>query len=100
MQTDKSLMAGFEDSHRNVPRPILAIAGMFFGLGYIVVFPFTGLINFILSGGYRAKQSLASLGRTACSETGINFSPAFSSSSPCIGQVMSKHGTEAIQVLQ
>ena len=63
MKADRSLMAGFEDGHRNAPRPVLAIAGMFLGLVYIVVFPFIGLIIFILLGGYRAKQSLASMGR-------------------------------------
>lgn len=63
MQTDRSLMAELEDGHRNVPRPVPVIAGMFLGLVYIVVFPFIGLIIFILLGGYRTKQSLASIGR-------------------------------------
>ena len=57
MKTDKSLMAGQWD----VPVPILAIAGILLGLGYIIVLPFVGLVSFILLGGYRAKQSLATI---------------------------------------
>ncbi len=59
MKTDKGLMVGFKIGHWEVPMPILAIAGTLLGLGYIIVFPFVGLISFILLGGYRAKQSLA-----------------------------------------
>ena len=82
MQTDRSLMAESEDGHRNVPRPILAIAGMFLGLGYIIVFPFIGLISFILLGGYRAKQSLASMGRRA---TRATFDPQEGAKTEAVG---------------
>ncbi len=69
MKTDKNLMVGLEVGHRAVPMPILSIAGPLLGLGYIIALPFIGLISFILLSGYRAKQSLATMGRWATQAT-------------------------------
>ncbi len=63
MTTDKSLGVGREVGHRNVPTPVLAIVGPLLGLGYIIVLPFIGLVSFIFLGGYRVKQSLATMRR-------------------------------------
>ena len=59
MNSDKSLMVGLEVGRHDVPLPILSIAGPLLGLGYIILLPFIGLVSFILLGGYRVKQSLA-----------------------------------------
>lgn len=65
MKTNKSLMVGFEVGHWDAPMPILAIVGPLLGLAYIIALPFIGLISFISVGGYRAKQSLATMWRRA-----------------------------------
>ena len=61
MKTDKGLMVGLEAGRRDVPMPILTIVEPLLGLGYIIVLPFIGFVSFILLGGYRAKQSLATM---------------------------------------
>ncbi len=57
MKAERSLTVGFEAGQRDTL--FLVIAGTLMGLGYIIILPFIGLVSFIVLGGYRVKQSLA-----------------------------------------
>lgn len=65
MKPDKNFLVGLEVGHRAFLMLILSIAGPLLGLGYIIALSFIGLISFIPLSGYRAKQSLATMGRQA-----------------------------------
>ncbi len=62
-------MVGVEVGHRNVLMPIPAIVGPLLGLVYIIVLPFVGVAAFILTSGYRATQSLATMWRRVARAT-------------------------------
>ncbi len=69
MRTDKGLITGFDIGRWKVSPPIQATLGPILGLVYIVALPFVGLVSFILLGGYRAKQSVATIWRRATQAT-------------------------------
>ncbi len=69
MKAVKSHLVRFEVSHQDVPIPILLILGPLLGLGYIIVLPFIGLANFILTIGFGATRSLAGIRRRVTQTT-------------------------------
>ncbi len=65
MKIDKGLSAQPNVSQQYAHTPTSQITGPLLGLGYIIAFPFVGLVSAILLLGYCVKQRIVAVGRRA-----------------------------------
>ena len=69
MGKDNKPLDELEDGHSRISALISIIIGPLRGLGYLLVLPFVGIVDFVLLGVYRVSQSLATIRHRVSEET-------------------------------
>lgn len=69
MGKDNKPLDELEDGHSRTSALISIIIGPLRGLGYLLVLPFVGIVDFVLLGVYRVSQSLATIRHRVSEET-------------------------------